>query len=192
MWWHRSGSTLGQIVFFAWWHQAIIWTKDDLSSLREILHKMFITAEMKPLTFCTGLNVVSVRWPFLLLRSKFIMHILITACCIRLCVRMPCSVVTPGHSQTRQKFQQFHKYTSQVSIWWNWLHSERWIVYITQTITAAMHWISLFSPVCGDFHYNQNMVIPSYVFNVLTLVFLFCTCQMSVISTKTFQGCDGE
>ena len=62
----------------------------------------------------------------------------------------------------------------------------------TQTITAAMHWISLFSPVCGDFHYNQNMVIPSYVFNVLTLVFLFCTCQMSVISTKTFQGCDGE
>ena len=35
-----------------------------------------------------------------------------------------------------------------------------------------MHWISLFSPVCGDFHYNQNMVIPSYVFNVLIPCFL--------------------
>ena len=51
-----------------------------------------------------------------------------------------------------------------------------------------MHWISSFSPVYGNLHYNQNMVILSYVFNVLTLVCLYCTCQMSVISTKTFSG----
>ena len=138
---------------------------------------------------CVGLNVVSIPWSLLLLRNKFMMHILITVYCIRLWMRMPCSTPALGHPQTKPKF---HNYTSQVRIWGNSLHSKRWIVYITQTLTTAMHWISSFSPVCGNLHYNQNMGILSYVCNVLTLVCLYCTCQMSVISTKTFQGRDRE
>ena len=40
IWWHRTGSILGLgWCFVTWWHQAIIWTNVDLSSVRyHVIH----------------------------------------------------------------------------------------------------------------------------------------------------------
>ena len=112
IWWHASGSTLDQIVVCClvapshylnqWW--PIItdgnFTENVYSSGNE-------TTDILYRPQCVKLNVVSVPWSLLLLRSKFMIHI--TVCCIRLCMRVTCSALTLGHPQTRQKISQIYQ-----------------------------------------------------------------------------------
>ena len=55
--------------------------------LRKWNHRHFVPASMC-WTECRLSTMIT-----LLLRSKFMMHILITVCCIRFCMRMPCSTL---------------------------------------------------------------------------------------------------
>ena len=108
IWWHRSGSTLDQIMVCClvapshylnqWWLLII-----ERNFTENVYNGENETTDILYRPQCVGLNAVSIPWSLLLLLSKFMMHILITVCCIRLCMQMPCSALTPGHPQTKQK-----------------------------------------------------------------------------------------
>ena len=61
IWWHRSGSTLAQVM--ACWHQAITWTNVDLSSVRSSdIHLRAISQETtQPSTFNICLKITYLR-----------------------------------------------------------------------------------------------------------------------------------
>ena len=171
IWWHGSGSTLDQIVvccLVAPSHYLNQWSPiiTDGNFTENVCNSGNETTDILHRTQCVKLNVFSVPWSLLLLRSKFVMHI--TVCCIRLCMRMPCSALTLGHPQTRQKitnipvkyeFVKFNDRPSHEPVMTIWLRDslynhERMAICFGCCSCSVAHqyqYICRHRPLCGEF-----------------------------------------